>query len=324
MSTRRLKIGITALFDPADTPHARTFLRALAIATDQVPGVASLHLTFLDDGANPSRAVQVAEHFIAAGVDAVVGHFSSDAARAAADLYAQAQVPLLTPAATLSALTHGRTNVFRLCPPDVLLARRLVAFLGTQGLRCCTIEHDPSAHGRALAEEIGRAALAAGLTIVADPAVADAGVFAGRLAASRQHVLTRRQQGLRGPIVLTDDAASPHLLAGVTTPGPVYVIGFVPARWIEGAHSLLRAYEAQFGGEPDVYFLESVAALSVVSTLRPHSAPGYIEQLNRGSFATPLGQLRFRNGELEQISHAVWHAGTAGLAPLHLLNEPTL
>jgi hypothetical protein len=325
MSAHRFKVGVSALFDPSVTPHARTFLRAVAVAADQFAEVAALEMVFLDDGAEPRRARQVAQRFLDEGVDVVVGHFSSDAAQAAAGLYAQAQVPLLTPAATLSLLTRSWSNVFRLCPPDALLARRLVDFARDQGWCRCSVACDTSAHGRELARDIQREADKAGVLAPAGAPPAEVAIFAGRLAASRQYLIDRRAGGHRGPVVLTDDAASPHLLSGLPDVGPVFVLSFSPPnRGQAGMRRVLRAHLDMFGAEPDVYFAESVAALAVAAALRDHDAAGRLRLLQDHAITTALGGLRFHAGELEQASHTVWRAEAGQLRPWRELTLPIL
>ncbi len=323
MSAHRLKVGVSALFDPSVTPHARTFLRALAVAADQFPEVAALQTVFLDDGAEPARARDVAQRFLGDGVEVVVGHFSSDAAQAAAGLYAQAGVPLLTPAATLSALTRHWPNVFRLCPPDASLARRLVDFACAEGWRRCSVECDASAHGRELAREIRCEAGKAGVWVPTGPAGAEVAVFAGRLAASRQYLIDKRTGGHTGPIVLTDDAASPHLLAGLLDMGSVFVLSFSPPRGEhDGMRRVLRAHFSMFGSEPHVYFVESVAALALAAALRDHDAEDRLRLLQDRAIVTPVGSLRFHAGELAQASHTVWRAEAGQLRPWRELNLP--
>ncbi|EPM69538.1 hypothetical protein A3SM_28795, partial [Pseudomonas syringae pv. actinidiae ICMP 18886] len=127
-----LRVGVSALFDPADTPHARTFMRALAVARNCIPGLARVQWHFLDDGANAARGAEVAQHMIDWQADVVVGHFSSDAAIIAAPLYQQAGIALLTPAATIDRLTLEHFNVFRFCPSDRQLAGDLVSWLASR------------------------------------------------------------------------------------------------------------------------------------------------------------------------------------------------
>jgi branched-chain amino acid transport system substrate-binding protein len=70
-----------------------------------------------DDQCDAVKAEEAAQKLIAAHADVVIGHFCSNAALAAAKLYDKAGITMITPAATLSALTEaGLANVIRLSP----------------------------------------------------------------------------------------------------------------------------------------------------------------------------------------------------------------
>ncbi len=318
MANERLTVGLTALFDPRRTAHARTFLRGIAVAINSLPEVAAMRFLLADDGAAGPRAVEVAEGFVRDGVDLVIGHFSSDAALSAADVYERHGVPLLLPASTASRVTHGRTATFRLCPSDALLARRLVGFVRAEGWTRISVEEDTSLHGRLLAEEIRTEATSAGLALAEGPWAADAAVFAGRLGASAGHLARLRADGYRRPIVLTDDAVAPELTAGLPDPGELVVIGFAAASMVEGATAAAGAHRLSFGEEPAVYFLETVAALSIAAQLS-RTRGDHPERLRNGCFPTVLGDVSFANGECRNQPHAVWRPRGGRLEPTRLL-----
>jgi branched-chain amino acid transport system substrate-binding protein len=72
-----------------------------------------------DDGCESRRATDVARTMIQNDARLVVGHFCSSASMAAAPLYADANVMMITPSATFSDLTDkGFWNVFRLTGRD--------------------------------------------------------------------------------------------------------------------------------------------------------------------------------------------------------------
>lgn len=108
-----------------------------------------------DDAADPATACAAAETLIGAGCRVVVGHFNSDAARAAAPLYHQAGIALLLPAATGDGLA-AQVGAFRLCAPDQAQVRALA---GACTGRRIALVHDDTAYAgrlvRALSGEIG-------------------------------------------------------------------------------------------------------------------------------------------------------------------------
>ncbi|RRV10718.1 amino acid ABC transporter substrate-binding protein [Pseudomonas sp. v388] len=311
-----LRVGVSALFDPADTPHARTFLRALCVARNLLPDLQPVQWLFLDDGANPARGAEVARQMIQWKADVVIGHFSSDAAVSAARLYEPAGIALLTPAATIDCLTLEHRNVFRFCPSDRRLAGDLVSWLQARQWRALHIEADTSAHGQALAQAIAAAAHLAGLQQVFDREQAQVEVFAGRLRASRQHWQARRATGSSRPLVLTDDAASPQLGAGRAGDVNAFVIGFGNPQ-APGCHSALL-HRTLFEGAPETYFRESLLMLYVLAQLAvgPERGPQLTDVLQRRCFATPLGAVGFENGECRGATTRIWQVGSAGLLPL--------
>ncbi|KPW36005.1 ABC transporter substrate-binding protein [Pseudomonas coronafaciens] len=312
-----LRVGVSALFDPDDTAHARTFMRALAIGRNCLPGLAQVQWHFLDDGAHAIRGAEVARHMIDWKADVVAGHFSSDAALGAAPLYEQAGIALLTPAATIDRLTTEHHNVFRFCPSDRQLAGDLADWLASRGWQRVQIQADDSAHGQALAASLGNALARAGLQRC--HARADVEVFAGRLKASREHWRARRNAGSTRPLVLTDDAASPHLGCAPERDRNTFVIGFgVP----DSAASVCQAaalHRALFASEPHTYFRESLLMLHVLAGLsglsgqrraRPLSAT-----LHDSVFATPMGAVSFDRGEYRSAQSCIWALGPTGLTP---------
>jgi branched-chain amino acid transport system substrate-binding protein len=76
-----------------------------------------------DDGCDTRRAVDVARTFASKDIRLVVGHFCSGASLAAATVYQQAGIVMITPAATEPLLTaKSLWNVFRLAARDDLQA----------------------------------------------------------------------------------------------------------------------------------------------------------------------------------------------------------
>ncbi len=320
--SRLLRVGVSALFDPHDTPHARTFLRALAVARNFIPGLDRVEWCFLDDGANAARGAEVARQMIDREVDLVVGHFSSDAALSAAAVYRQAGIALLTPAATIDCLTLEHSNVFRFCPSDRQLASDLLAWLKTRDWRVLHIAADDSAHGQALARSIAVAAQQAGLRQVHEPGQAQVEVFAGRLQASREHWLARRRSGSKRPLVLTDDAASPYLGSAQADDCDTYVIGFGvagPAGESEGSSCHATDLHRQlYGAMPQTYYRESLLMFYVLAVLANSNGrkAELLDALSNTTFDTPLGLVGFDRGECRGAFNSVWKLGEGGLVPV--------
>jgi hypothetical protein len=311
-----LRVGVSALFNPADTPHARTFLRALCVARNFMPGLSQVQWHFLDDGASALRGAEVARQMVEWKADVVVGHFSSDAAISAAALYHQAAIPLLTPAATIDALTLEHPNAFRFCPSDRQLAADLLAWLPTQGWQVLHISADDSAHGSSLAASLCEAAKSAGLCQVTNPDKAQVEIFAGRLGASREHWRAHRAAGSTRPLVFTDDALSPQIGAAQHGDLDSYVIGFGEPD-AQSCVSQAR-YRLLFGSKAPTYFRESLLMFYVLEQLATGSwrKAELSHALNHTTFDTPLGQVGFDRGECRGTFNRIWRIGPTGLIPL--------
>ncbi|MCI3945803.1 ABC transporter substrate-binding protein [Pseudomonas syringae] len=309
-----LRVGVSALFDPEDTPHARTFMRALAVARNGMPELKHVQWRFLDDGAHAIRGAAVAQQMIGWKADIVVGHFSSDAAIGAAPLYEQAGIALLTPAATIDRLTMDHHNVFRCCPSDRRLAGDLVNWLASRGWRRVQVKADDSAHGQALAAAISQALSREGLQPGDEHAEVE--VFAGRLKASREHWRARRSAGSTRPLVLTDDAASPHLGCAPEQDRNTFVIGFGTLdSTAQGCHAS-ALHRTLFASEPHTYFRESLLMLYVLAGLASGRRNGPLpDALHCTVFDTPLGAVSFDRGECRSALTRIWALGPAGLTP---------
>jgi ABC-type branched-subunit amino acid transport system substrate-binding protein len=308
---KTLKVGITALFDPQVTRHARTFMRALAVARSHLPGLTKVEFIFRDDGASQETALTVAHYFLQQEVDVVVGHFSSDAALSAAKYYRLAGIPLLTPAATMDSLCEPVHGAFRLCPPDKQLAMKLIDFVISRSWVKLDVGADDSAHGIALARAISEEASRRGLAVIAPGGKADAEVFAGRLGKSRERMLACAQSALNRPLILTDDAASPGLGEKPDNSHDVYIVG-IPAIATPLSELFSEYCHQHYGDEPETYYMECIAALQIISQLAEGRKSNYLAMLGEKGFETVLGEIFFTQGESRHSAHTVWELTPTG------------
>jgi branched-chain amino acid transport system substrate-binding protein len=94
---------------------------AAAAAINASGGINGEQLTVVaaDDACDTKRAVEVAKEFVAKDVRVVIGHFCSGASLAAAYVYADAGIVMMSPAASNPAFTEKNLwNVFRLTGRD--------------------------------------------------------------------------------------------------------------------------------------------------------------------------------------------------------------
>jgi branched-chain amino acid transport system substrate-binding protein len=132
-------IGIAA---PLSGPNAafgneiRIGVNAAVAAANAAGGINGEPLAVVegDDACDSRRAGDVARELIKKDVRLVVGHFCSSASMAAAPVYAEASVMMITPSATFPDLTEkGLWNVFRLTGRDDAQADFAAARIKTVG-----------------------------------------------------------------------------------------------------------------------------------------------------------------------------------------------
>ncbi|WP_268798762.1 ABC transporter substrate-binding protein [Pseudomonas huanghezhanensis] len=299
-----MRLGICAALEVSTTLHARSFLRGVCLSSHLFDNVRRARHFYADDKASADGGRAAADLFIRENVDAVIGHFASESAAAVVQTYAQAGIPLILPASTCAALTEQGSTTFRVCASDRVIARQLLTFAGTHGLKRLAVFADQSLHGQQQLHEL-RFANNLSTAVFDDASNADALVFCGRLKASYQFLRERRAAGCQLPLFFTDDAASPALVQGISRIGTVYVVSFPVASDLPEAQSADRAYQRIFGEQAPVYAIETLSAFALVD--RAAQQPeGLLNALKFQQFCTPAGPVSFTNGENDRARVSLW------------------
>jgi branched-chain amino acid transport system substrate-binding protein len=123
-----------------------------------------------DDQADPKQGILVAQKFVDAKVNAVVGHLNSGTTIPASKIYHDAGLPQVSPSATNPTYTHqGFKTAFRVMANDEQQGKVLGAYAGNQlKAKTIAIVDDKTAYGEGLATEFKKAAVAAGVKVVAE------------------------------------------------------------------------------------------------------------------------------------------------------------
>lgn len=280
---------------------------------------------FDDDRRDPRQGARIAGRAAGQGVDAVVGHFSSSVAIAAAPHYAARRIAFFSPSASSDALRgHADAPVFTIFPRDSALIDHLTGHLLGQALgqlpgqsHAVDILGQSGNNGAALA-----AALTAALSMKSVPAACHIRALPDRpegavdwlAEVSRDKVLVvlgsaefmraalrRLPHRAAKAIVLADDAqedpaarqeaerlAVPvHVCAPRARIGPV--LGHDPG-------ALLQQGTKRLGRPPGPYFLNAVFALLLLIDQARHGplhAPALCRRLMARAWDGPFGTLRF-------------------------------
>jgi len=127
-----------------------------------------------DDQADPRQASIVAQKLVDAKVNGVIGHLNSGTTIPASKLYFDAGIPQVSGSATNPKYTQqGFNTAFRVMANDIQQGKALGEFAAQQGAKAVAIVDDRTAYGQGVADEFKKAALAAGLKIVAEEYTTD-------------------------------------------------------------------------------------------------------------------------------------------------------
>ncbi|MGL6072228.1 branched-chain amino acid ABC transporter substrate-binding protein [Craterilacuibacter sp.] len=121
-----------------------------------------------DDQADPKTATQVAQRFLDAGVNGVVGHLTSGATIPASRIYSDAGIPMVAASVTSPKFTQqGYSNTFRIIANDTQQGDALAKFaVGELKAKNIAIIDDRTTYGQGLADDFAKAVEAAGGKVV--------------------------------------------------------------------------------------------------------------------------------------------------------------
>lgn len=285
-----------------------------------------------DDRADPKEAVNVANLITSdPRVIAVVGHYNSGCAIAAAKVYARAPVAMVTPAATNPEVTaqqnskdwSGPRMVFRVVPTDDVQGSYAAIFASKKlGKRRMSLLHDKTAYGQGLAEQFKKTYLEQGGKIVSEDGISvgdkdfkalltkiknDAskpeGIYFGGLYTEAGLLLKQmRELGLKDPFAfISGDGAMTFGLfdvAGDSADGAYLSIVGVPADELPSAKKFVEAYKARFPNDERKPFdhFGYEAANIIMAAMERAGGPDrtkVIEELKKTKHEGVLGTTQF-------------------------------
>jgi ABC-type branched-subunit amino acid transport system substrate-binding protein len=296
-----IRLAMVACLDERRSVHTVTFKSAIALfaqfwnQNQNKGGEVSIEL--FDDKADADTAAQVAYDIVKWCPHAVIGHFSSAAAEAAAPIYAAMNIPLLLPAATARHLTQSATT-YRICDHDDTYVHAIGCFCRRYDLRLDNIQHDGTVHGRSVANALRNQTL-----------VSDQGKSCILFSGNCQHSIMFMAEygGNNQTLLLTDDALAQEIIAPAQAYGSdVFIIGLTPKPQGRIAEQLRQAYQATYGAEPGCYFWETIAAMQIAV----EACGGNLQEK---TWSTVLGKLNFdEERELSPANFAAYRVTSAG------------
>ncbi len=248
---------------------------AVRLAIDEInaskPSIGGKPVTFEvmseDDQADPKTATIVAQRMIDAGIVGVVGHLNSGATIPASKVYADNDIPQISPSATAIKYTaQGFKTAYRVMTNDEQQGKVLGAYAAKLGKKVAIID-DQTAYGQGLAAEVEKAAKAAGAEVVAVEHTNDKAtdftailtsikgkapevIFFGGMDPQAAPITKQMHQlGIQAQLLGGDGMQTPKFieLAGADAEGAIASIPGLPVEKMPKGAEFKQKFEAKYG-----------------------------------------------------------------------------
>jgi branched-chain amino acid transport system substrate-binding protein len=239
-----------------------------------------------DDQADPKQGTIVAQKFVDARVNAVIGHMNSGTTLPASVTYANANIPQVSASATNPEYTkHGYKTAFRVMTNDEAQGKVLGEFAaGNLVAKNIAVIDDKTQYGEGIAIEFKRAAEAKGAKIVAvehtdDKAVDFAAIltkikatkpdlifFGGMDPQAAPMSMQMKKLGLKAPLLMGDGGCTADFLknAGTSAEGQYCSKPGVPVEKMPGGPAFIDKYKAKYNAPIQLYAPYAYDAVMVV------------------------------------------------------------
>jgi branched-chain amino acid transport system substrate-binding protein len=222
-----------------------------------------------DDQKEPKQAVLVAQKFADAKVNAVVGHLNSGTTIPASKIYSDAGIPQVSPSATNPTYTHqGFKTTFRVMANDVQQGKVLGGYAGNQlKIKTVAVVDDKTAYGEGLATEFKKAAVAAGVKVLAEEHTDDNAVdfkailtkiksknpdlifYGGMDPQAAPMAKQMKQLGIKAKLLMGDGGCTTEFVknAGDAAEGHYCSLPGIPYDKMPGGPKFIERFKAKYG-----------------------------------------------------------------------------
>jgi len=277
-----------------------------------------LELKSEDDGADPKTATTVAQKLVDEGVVGVIGHLNSGATIPASKIYSDNNIPQISPSATAVAYTaSGFKTAYRVMTNDAQQGSVLGNYAVTKlGAKKIAIIDDRTAYGQGLADEVEKAAKAAGGEVVAREYTSDRSTdfmailtsikgkapdlvfFGGMDPQAAPMIKQMKQLGMKAKFLGGDGAQTPKLieLAGADAEGAMASNPGLPLDAMPGGSTFKAKFEAKYGKIQNYspYSYDAMYVLVDAMKRADSSEPAkYLAELPKTDYQGVTGRIRF-------------------------------
>ena len=277
-----------------------------------------LELKSEDDAADPKTATTVAQKLADEGVVGMIGHLNSGATIPASKIYSDNGIPQISPSATAVAYTaSGYKTAYRVMTNDAQQGSVLGNFAVTKlGAKKIAIIDDRTAYGQGLADEVEKAAKAAGGEVVAREYTSDRAtdfmailtsikgkapdlVFFGGMDPQAAPMMKQMKQlGMSARFLGGDGAQTPKFieLAGADAEGALASNPGLPLDAMPGGAAFKSKFEAKYGKIQNYspYAYDAMYVLIDAMKRADSSDPAkYLAELPKTDYQGVTGRIRF-------------------------------
>jgi branched-chain amino acid transport system substrate-binding protein len=286
-----------------------------------------------DDQADPRTAVTVAQQLVDEDVDGILGHFNSGTTIPASQVYHDAGLPQIAMGTAPEYTNQGYDNTFRMMTSDTQQGAAVGEFMVKDlHAKKIAIIDDRTAYGQGLADQVEKAAKAAGGQVVrreyttdksndftsiltnVKAAAPDAIFYGGLDAQSGPMKRQLATLGLAMPFVSGEMTRSDTFLklAGDAAQGTYASLAGVPLDQMAAGKAFAQAYKARFKEDPGVYApyaydgaWNMIIAMEQANSSEPAKYLPVLRKLNR-SGATSEHIAYDAKGDLKEVSVTVY------------------
>jgi branched-chain amino acid transport system substrate-binding protein len=326
-----VKIGCVAPLTGPQAHLGKDIENGARLAVDAInatnPTLAGKPVKFVlqveDDAADPKTATVVAQKLVDEGVKGVVGHLNSGASIPASRIYADNDIPQISPASTAVAYTHqGFKTTYRVMANDSQQGQALGKYATKLGKRVAVID-DRTAYGQGLIDEVVKGVAAAGGEVVGREYTTDKStdftailtslkskkpdvvVFGGMDPQAAPMIRQLRTLGMKTAFMGGDGMQSAEFLklAGPAGEGAIGSSPGLPLAKMPGGADFSKRFNERFG-KVQIYapFAHDAAVVMIQAMLRADSTEPekYLPELAKTRIDGVIGPIAFDNkGDLK-------------------------
>ena len=239
-----------------------------------------------DDQADPKQGTLVAQKFVDAKVNAVIGHLNSGTTIPASKIYSDAGIPQVSPSATNPDYTkQGFKTAFRVMANDEQQGKVLGDYAGHNlKAKSVAVIDDKTQYGEGLATQFKTAAAAAGVKVVAEEHTDDKAVdfaailtkikgkkpdlvfYGGMDPQAAPMAMQMKKLGIKAKLLMGDGGCTTEFVknAGDAAEGHYCSLPGVPLDKMPGGPKFVERYKAKFNLDIQLYAPYAYDAVMVV------------------------------------------------------------